>query len=94
MAKCTNCGSEVTCYYNDVGGSAEYRDLYFYVCVNCGHKESEEIYAGQTASDDEITQCPYCGVSCLDHIATTNDAWTKFREETPEAEQEKPKPIQ
>lgn len=84
MAKCTECGHEVTCLYHDAGGDSQIIDLYFYVCAHCGHKDSDTQNMGQMAGgNDEITLCPFCSGSCIKHRQATKEDLRKFREKTP-----------
>lgn len=62
---CPDCGKPGRCFHDgDISGSSSYYDRYRFECQNpeCGIKDEQVEYGGDSGWNNWHTICPYCGV--------------------------------
>jgi len=66
---CPGCGQRCSCFHQEVGIGRFY-DRYVFFCPSCQKTYYEDVDGGEPGepSEKEQTFCPFCRVSCHDHV--------------------------
>ena len=83
---CPMCGAIGKCSWSIPTGDLILFDVYNFSCSSCGYSQNKTrfngSFVGSDVSDDKNwqTKCPFCGVSCCEHICKGDDINLYFKD--------------